>query len=118
MTRITLSRSQRMLTFAGLLALLGAGLPGTAHAQAMDGERVLLNKTGAAFGVSRPPAPHAVDGERALLGRTGAGELRVSQPGAAGRSTLAGAYRIDGERALLRQSVESKAPREGSASRY
>lgn len=118
MPRITLSPSRRTLALAGLLALASAAFPDTAHAQETDGARALLNRTGAFPAASNAQAVRPVDGARALLGRPGAGEPRVSQPGATGRSTLTGAYRIDGERALLRQSFESKAPRAGSASRY
>src|SRR2546426_6697816 len=103
-SRITLSLPHRAATFAGLLVLASLALPSAGRAQTIDGARALLNKTDAPFGVSRGTATPVIDGERALLNRPSVSAPQVFQPAGTSHSTLEGAYRIDGQCALLRQS--------------
>jgi len=103
-SRITLYLPRRAATFAGLLAFGSLVLPNAGYAQTTEGERALLNKTDAPFGVSRQTATPVIDGARALLGRPGVSAPPVFQPAGSSRPAVGGAYRIDGERALLGKS--------------
>ena len=114
-SRITLSPPHRAATFAGLLALGSLALPNAGYAQAIEGERALLNKTDAPFSVSETKATPVIDGARALLGRPDVSAPQVFQPAGSSRPTLGGAYRIDGQRALLGRSFGPKATHANSA---
>jgi hypothetical protein len=106
-SRTSLSPSHRAAAFAGLLVLTSLALPSAVRAQTIEGARALLNTTDAPFGVSRKTITPAIDGERALLNRPSVSAPPVFQP-AGSRSTLEGAYRIDGQCALLGQSCGPK----------
>ncbi len=117
MSRIPLSMAHRTVTFAVLVAFASLALPNAAHAQTLGAERALFNKTDAPFGVSEGTAAPVIDGARALLSRPGVSDAQVFQPAATSRATLKGAYRIDGQRALLGQSFGPKTAHTTSAPR-
>ncbi len=114
-SRITLSLPHRAATFAGFLALGSLALP--SYAQTIEGERALLNKTDAPFGVSVRAASPVIDGAQALLGRPGVSAPQVYQPAGSSRPTLGGADSIDGERALLGRSFGPKTTHANAALR-
>ena len=116
-SRITLSLPHRAATFAGFLALGSLALPNAGYAQTIEGERALLNKTDAPFGVSVRAASPVIDGAQALLGRPGVSAPQVYQPAGSSRPTLGGADSIDGERALLGRSFGPKTTRANPALR-
>ncbi len=95
-------KENAMMSRITVLALASLALVHAAHAQTVGAERALLNKTQAPSRVSETKAPPVVDGARALLGQPGGGERSPGlPPEGTSRLTLGGAYRIDGERALL-----------------
>lgn len=114
MSRITSSLPHRALTFAGLLAIGSLALPDAGYAQTIDGERALLNKTAAPFGVSERTATPVIDGARALLGQS-VSAPHVFQPAGSNPPSLGGADRIDGARVLLGRSLGPKATHANSA---
>lgn len=109
MSGSTLSLTHRTVTLAGLLAFASLALPTVAQAQTIGAERALLNKTDAPFGASVAKYARVIDGARALLSRPGAGDPQVFHAVGATRFAVVGAYGVDGRRALLGYSLESKA---------
>jgi hypothetical protein len=117
-SRKNLSLTHRAVTLAGLLALASLAQLNAAHAQTVDGERALLNKTDTSFGVSETKAAPVIDGARALLGQPGASAPQAFRSAGSGRATLGDAFRFDGERALLGWSSGPRATRANSALRH
>jgi hypothetical protein len=116
-SRIRFSMPYPAMTFAGLLAVASLAPVNPAHAQTVDGERALLNKTDASFTVSDTKTAPVVDGARALLGEAGSSQPQAFPSAGSPRATLEGAYRSDAEKALLGRSFGPRAPRPSSALR-
>jgi hypothetical protein len=114
--RTALSVPYRAGTFAGL-ALASLALASEGYAQLSEGERALLNKRDTPFRASASTASPVIDGAQALLGRRDVGAPQVSPPAGNSVPTLGGAYRIDGERALLGRSSGPKPTHTNSALR-